>query len=1047
MLRNIVLVVATLAVLAVILIAYTFTAGTAVESTERQRDLDDLPASAGDAEPVRYQDVEIPPGGEIIFERWDARTGRVTDVIRCLDWKPAQGSNREIILNQPELELLLPSGMIAVISADLGQLGVDRIQQTQMQPKQGWLDGNVRIVLDRATSLERTPREERPDDLLTVSVDHLDFDLDLGTLDTDDSVSVTCREFEIAGTGLNLVWNQADNRVESLVIEQGEQFTLRSAGGLIAATGQPEVALEGATSQPAKKRRRRAEPATSYLCTLSENVAITQERGDRVLGGLKADKLELVFDIGGRSSAALAGTDRTPATTQPTSQPIASQPADAERDCLIVRWTGPLRLRPTGTRAADEPARRWFTATGSPVLLQQGQRTVRCGRLEYHDETQYIWLSPVEGDTVEFGLGGKLSATAADVFVDRVGRIVKLLGDVVLRSRGGAGDSGSSIRCGYWAELHLAGEDTTETPPTGEVFAADQIESARFVGDVQVALNNQLLAAHELDVQFRPTDADAELDAMLDTATASGFVHLAGDDGDLDCTQLELAFAYHGEGQIYPRDIVAIGDARITSSDAALRGDRITAALAPPIEAVGGGRSADFVLRSLDIDGRAEFVHRAEKIAARGAHFDAEFTGANKPVSITVHGTPEALGLVHYDGYTVRGEQIDLDARRLTLDVAGTSEVEFKSRRSLQGARRSRAGRVKVVSHERMQIDARGNMVRFVGDVRASSGDEALQSETLTLRLADKPEESSPTPPNPLRALLREMRSRLLGSASTDDPFAIRFDEDLPPKEPSRLLAANALITSETHEPDSTEPVLHASISAPLLEVDIVRQQIFTTGKTQLLMVDRRGLDDPRAAPRASGFASALVSRGPSQTAMQCDGRMTYSIGSQEQRRDSVLFEDDVYFVHRTGREMLDLETMMPDVQISPELLDSLQSRNATLACERLEGWFAAGAERGGLVGGALTGSGLELASLTASDSVYLRDQEGTRIREINADWIEFNREQGRVDVRGTDEVEARVYLEDTATQSLSFHYGRRVQIDLINGTIQSDEMTGQVGG
>ena len=97
-------------------------------------------------------------------------------------------------------------------------------------------------------------------------------------------------------------------------------------------------------------------------------------------------------------------------------------------------------------------------ATGRPVVMTKGDGLVRCGQVAFHDDTQRIWLSPTAGGTVEFAMGKNLSATAESVYIDRAARIVKLIGDVELRSQrgSGAGTRLSAIRCAYWGELHLA---------------------------------------------------------------------------------------------------------------------------------------------------------------------------------------------------------------------------------------------------------------------------------------------------------------------------------------------------------------------------------------------------------------------------------------------------------------------------------------------------------------------------------------------------------------------------------------------------------------
>jgi hypothetical protein len=266
-------------------------------------------------------------------------------------------------------------------------------------------------------------------------------------------------------------------------------------------------------------------------------------------------------------------------------------------------------------------------------------------------------------------------------------------------------------------------------------------------------------------------------------------------------------------------------------------------------------------------------------------------------------------------------------------------------------------------------------------------------------------------------------------------------------KEPVRLAAENATVASESYAPPDADPVVHASISAPSLKVDIVNRQILTTGLTRLLMIDRRGVTDADTARDAIGVPAALLSRGPSQTAMQCTGRMTYTLGAEgPDRRDTAVFEDQVVFAHRTGKEMVNWEEMLPQIAANREAADQLKNRNATLDCGRLECWFAAepgGAKEAG--GSGLTRSPLKLSSLLASGDVYLRDREDTRIREVNAAWIEFSREEGRIHVRGAEGVDARVYFENAATGQFDVHAGQQLVINLKDGTVRSGQIAGEM--
>ncbi len=1067
MARNIVLVLATLLALGAVLGGYALWAGRPAEPPPTRPAMRDLPPHAPAPEALRFggDAITIPPGGEVLFRVFDERTGRPTDLLRCRDWSWTGEGQREVRVSEPVLAKLLPNGMIATITADEGQFVVERIERSQLKPKVGWLAGHVRIELDRATAVERTPAAERPEDLITVAMERLDFDLELGELKSPGLVTVASDDFEIVGTGLHLVWNQADNRVERLTLAQGEQFVLYTAAGLItgpadgAAAAQPATAPRGAApsdSEAAGERAARGrDRTTSYVCTLSGGIEAEQWRGGEQVGGLRADDLRLVFDVGGRTGPAWRRGGREPTATRP----------DAEHgDRLVVRWRGPLELGPTaGPRTPEEGGRRQIRATGRPLVLTRGDGEVRCGRLQYHDETQRVWLEPEVGDVVRFRLGPKLTATAESVYVDRGERSVKLLGAVELRSRRGEGPDArvATMRSSYWAELRVPAEAEGLGAADGPALEFGRLESGQFVGDVRVDLGRQRLVAHRLDVSFRPGAEGESLEELLEEAVAWGDVQLAGDDGTLRCGQLELAFALNAQREVYPQRMEAFGSVRIERDRTRVSGDRIIATLAAPAADAAGasaqtaGAPPLFVLRTLDIHGRADLFDPENKVAARAARIRADFVERNRLTVATVVGGDDGPGMVHAQPYTVRAARIDLDRDAQRLWVDGPARLSFKTRRSLQGEQRSAAVPIVVRSARRLEIDGRKNVVRFEGDVEAVSGDERLTARTLTLLLEDAPDEppAAPPPASPWSDLYGVFR-RMTGVGAADAGRGERLTFDAQPgerqrKEPVRLMAEDAVVASDVFVPGDEQPLTHASIAAPELAVDIVHRVITTTGTTRLLLIERRGLEEPDTAREVAGLPSALISRGPSQTALQCTGRMTYTFGPEgPHRRDAVVFERDVLFVHRAGREMLNLAEMLPEVSARPELLETLESRNTTLECDRLECWFVADerAGRGETAGGPLTRTPLRLTSLTAQDGVYLRDQQGTRVREIHAAWVEFDREQSRVQVRGDERAVARVYFQDGATGQFDVHAGRQWVINLQDGTIRAGPTAGQIG-
>ncbi|MBK9119811.1 MAG: LPS export ABC transporter periplasmic protein LptC [Phycisphaerales bacterium] len=1085
MVRHLVLGVSSVAVVVLLYLGYNAMLGEPQVIPDRQDLVATLPEAGGaEGEAIQVRGATIPGGGGVVYRRFDPRTGRVDEILECVDWQAVPGERNQIQLTRPELSMLLGSGMEVKVTAATGRIIGDRADE-QMRPRNGVLEGGVRLVIDTARGAERTPAAERPDDLITITMETLQFDLEGGDLQTEARVVLDSKQVRIVGTGLHLVWNEDDNRIDALTIRQGEEFILRG-GDLLGLTGGRERAEKSTPGEPATVRldtRRRPErPSTAYVCTLEGGIVAKQVRGGVEVGGLDAERLEILFDVGSGPDRLLGRDEATPGlgmphsttaqapTTLPVATPAESEPgapaaplaARTEQQELVLKWSGPLRMVPIPGRPEGGTMRRRFTASAAPggvVRLAQRASSALCSSVTYHEDTERVWLRPTPAGRVEFTLGDGVTAAAQSVYLERATGLIKLVGDVELRSERGLKGQARTARivCALWAELRLVKQDAAvAVPEDAELLGTQRIESARFVGTVSIETGGQKLMSDELTVVFRPGMDGLGFEQALESAFAFGNVHLASADGRLTCLSLALDFAVSPAGEVFPTAMDAFGRVQIARGAAQVNGQRVLTTMGPPLQ---GAARGGFVLRELRVLGAAELLDPENKVAARGETLTATFRGENELQAATVLGTSTVSALVYSEPYTVRGELIALDGVDQVLSVDGPSRLSFRSERGLQGERRSGTQRVVVTAQESLRIDGRQNLIRFAGDVVAVSGGETLRGKTLSLLLEDveeaTPVATQPQQPQNLSEVWQTLARALERSPgrSGDEPLSFTTgDGRRTRKELVRMRADAAVVESVTTEAGRPLPVMEASIRAPLLDLDVVNRVIVTEGLTQLLMLDRRaGVTSPQAGTTARevvGVPAALISDGPSQTAMQCYGRMTYTLGPEgPERRDTVVFEDQVLFVHRTGREMIELGTMLPAVVEQPEVLDKIDSRSVTLECDRLEVWFHTQERANGGVpaAGGLTGAPLRLVALNADGNVYLRDVQDPTVREVNAMQIEFDRPTNQITVLGPPESEARIIVEDRALARFQVHSGQKLVLNLADGTIRSDRIGGEV--
>ncbi len=961
--------------------------------------------------------AEVAPGHKMAITLYDERTGEATDRLVFDDWRRVPGSEDEILVENPELTLLLPDGATATIAARRAQITVSGLRGEHIRPRHGWFDGEVRLTL--------TPRGG---EAVTLRLPRMDFDLDLGQMRSDGEVRVDGPGVRMVATGLDFVWNQAENRVERLRLRRGAWLELDLAGSLLGPGGR--VDPSAVPSGPREQRR------TGYRCVLSGDVRVEQHRGALVEASLRGQWLELLFDVGGARPLARSGppASSAPASRAAASGSAASQPATR----LVVRWNGPLSLEPAPSRGG--PARRIVRARGQPLVLESADGRIRCGMLEYAAHSQRLWLRPLAGELVRLTRPDGSHIAADAVYVDRGRQKIVLVGDVQMDAA--PGDERLWVSCTHYAELDLmaAAQGNMPRPVAGPLPAA-RIERAVFVGDVRAAVRDQRVACSRLAVDFAPGGAASGSAPQIRRLEARGSVlfrqrRRGGWPVWLERVRDDLE-----------RLAVALTTGHLPierSHESTLRCDWLR------VELVADDRGQP-VPRRVDAAGGVRLRDPEQGIDARAAELWAAFDGG-QVARAELAGRRRAPARLRAEPYRIAGPRIALAREQQKLVVPRDASLRFPARRDLRGERSDRvrwvrvrcAGPLRIVGDANDRHDA---VVELTDGVVARVGNQRLHASRLTLWIETLEAAAAPAERPTTVGLLRKLWASGRGAVAEPGLVPWRAGGSRLRREPSLLVARDAVLVSEQYAPGREVPVVQQSIVAPELRADLRARRFRTRGVTQLFMIDRR-LGAARPGRRREGplavAPSALVARGPSQTAMQCDGSLLYVLGEPgPDRRDLAFLDGGVIFRRVSGREMVGWEKMLPAAlggdAAKRTHLAGLASRNTWLECDRLEAAF-----------GYPGGSGPELVWLNARQRVYLRDQTETTIRSIYAEQIQFDRLAGIIRVVGDPQkgVDARIYDEDTATGRFAMPAAGPVLIvDLRNNTIRTGPIRGKARG
>lgn len=191
-----------------------------------------------------------------------------------------------------------------------------------------------------------------------------------------------------------------------------------------------------------------------------------------------------------------------------------------------------------------------------------------------------------------------------------------------------------------------------------------------------------------------------------------------------------------------------------------------------------------------------------------------------------------------------------------------------------------------------------------------------------------------------------------------------------------------------------------------------------------------------------------MLPRGPSQTVLRCERGLVYTLGpdSDGPRVDTISLDGGVKMRHVAGREMVNLEQMLPQVARDPAQLARLTSRNTYLEADQVTGSLIGAAAGGGAAGA--TGAGLQMQRLNATGRVFLSDQLRDSIRSLEAARVEFDRVESLIRVFGDSTADARIFNQDRRSGQLDTPFvGPEASIDLKTNAVRAGRFSGQVSG
>ncbi len=963
------------------------------------------------------------------------------------DWVPKDGSDHEFLLSNPEIRMRTKDGNAVRITALQGMLEARRKSAGSLDPQRGQLTGEVLVEFDRRSDKDKAalPEQlrERPgdSDVVRVEADQLEFDLQYARLTVPGRIRVHARDVALQAEDLEVRFNEAEGRVESLRIARGGRLELHdpkdsfatTAPGFesaedhratlidwLQATIQARMAsvtpptgvaapASGADAdakadadvpvfQTKAEREKRGSPPVRYWARFDGDVDARHFVAEATRSRLQADALEILRDFSDSDKAKVRSAGPGDGASGGDS---TTPPAVNER--IVLEWSGRLAVE---ALASDDPRleetiRSRVTAIGAPAKLQHSQGQADCSELIYEPDDARVRLrGSDDAPVVVRSDQGTMSGAAASLERRGDALAIEILGpgELVASVEGPQGAPPTGLApstIAFEERLSARGRFVTRTTVdfTGTVSSREHrvLESALFAGRVKIVDDQTELEADTLDVTFAGRAAGGR--SLIERVVGSGDVVMRQDEDQITCRVIDVTFAEDATGRSVPTSANATGNVL------ARQGERILSArdsLIVDFEAATAQENASrtrSVVRRLRALGDATVHDPVQALDVSSAELDCTVINGREIESALVIGADDRPATARLDVLTVTGARILLHVPDQWAEVPGAGRLTFLSKKDLNGEKLSQPLPVAVTWSQSMRFRGRENRAVVNGDVHAASESTTFDCDQLLIEFQDVAAKEPARDGRIAWGILQPFMERAMGKP---DGSGMRLAGEGFAKEPVYILAdGHAVAEMAEMNEESAALSSRSRISGPRLSVNLRSDEskMLVEGAGNLQLEDFRpppsGLSAGREQ-RGSDLFGVDKETGPSKTLIEWRQRMWYDFIVAQAR-----FEGDVQLKHFSGAELEKLFEMSTASTLPP-------GRSTFLRCDALSVDFTDRDARAKDVTGRRRGrlSADHLRQFHAAGSVLLQDHvEGLR---VTADAVVFERPRQILAINGT---------------------------------------------
>lgn len=851
---------------------------------------------------------------------------------------------RGYIATTPRMAIFQSSGQTFHVQADRGDLAMPARNQP---PERGTLTGNVLIRIYETGIDAIDPANPGPTPVATFATPALDFNVELGTVSTQETVKGTAENLVFEVNGLDIRGNQVTDQLERLESQRGGKATFTPPASKPAPaasqeatrprgerpTGQPRTGTPSATPRQAAPDPTPAAPTEApveavdqyYHLQLQDNVAILRGTMTTTADTLDA-WVHLVDNALPEGAIAPLGSQTASGQLDLTARLMTALLAAIEQDQatdittgepITLTWDGPLVARPLVNRpdelTTDDLAFRLSAPERGLVQVADSELGAKghAATIDYYPTTQRAVLLGPAANSVFVTAPGIGEARGIRVEFDMLSETAALIGPGQLTALGE--DQQGRIA---WAER--ADMAFRRVPATEDKIESLTLRSASFKGKVNGEAQDARLAGETVDAEFYDVDARRPLIKRLVMAREPNEPATASSDrtGSLSGDLIEVDFDLdETEQRSIPSRLIATGTVKGRGQEATFNADKLDATLSASVDGTKLRTEVDQAeltgsvdLAATDTNG-ARVAATGERVLIRPNEQYAEIIAAD-----------DAIATASRAGTEISGPQIRLDALQGKAEVFGPGTLTHELVR--EGRTRPSTltlgwDNFMLFNDQDGSAEADGNARVHLTDNRNEEDRIAAANIQLAFSVPAEATETAPIDPD-----FAEGQRELLWARAEADP------------------APGSVVIIESRRYLGTSPQDRTLQSAlvlmvPEAKLDGPTSNIEATGQGRAIILERPDatpLDDGATTDRARGSFTDMARGGAGQALVDWLGSMTFDRLAQQ-----LVLERAVRLSHRTDADSPQLDLDCETLTITLEGFD--RSRSATtLRSARAEG-------------------------------------------------------------------------------------------------------------